>query len=88
MAPMGFRIAKYDDDLRHLDDSILQMLHVTRDTFVKACEALRERDVAKAELITHQDDAIDELEVTIKDGTEVWVQYKFFKAGIAEKKAV
>jgi menaquinol-cytochrome c reductase iron-sulfur subunit len=31
---------------------------------------------------------LDELEVAIKDGTEVWVQYKVFKAGIPEKKSV
>jgi menaquinol-cytochrome c reductase iron-sulfur subunit len=31
---------------------------------------------------------LDELEVTIKDGTEVWVQYQVFKAGIPERKSV
>ena len=77
MAPMGFRIAKYDDDLRHLDDSILQLLHVTHDAFVRACEALKERDVRKAEAVTRQDDVIDELEVTVnKAAADLIMRYQ------------
>jgi len=65
MAPKGFRIAKYDVDLSHLETHILQMLHMTRDAFVVACEALIERDIGKAEQVAGNDDRIDDLEAEI-----------------------
>ena len=65
MAPKGFRIAKYDDDLRHLEDCILQMLHVTRDAFAGACAALKERNVEKAYLVAKHDDVVDDLEIAV-----------------------
>ncbi len=65
MAPKGFRIAKYDLDLRHLEDCILQLLHLTRDTFVMACQALNERDIEKATIVAGNDNVIDDLEAEV-----------------------
>jgi phosphate transport system protein len=77
MAPKGFRIAKYDDDLHHLDDCILQMLHVTRDAFVGACDALKNRDVKKADLVARHDDVIDDLEIAVNQAaSELIMRYQ------------
>jgi phosphate transport system protein len=65
MAPKGFRIAKYDVDLRHMENCILQLLHLTRDAFVMACEALAERNIVKAEIVVGNDDVIDDLEIEV-----------------------
>lgn len=65
MPPKGFRIAKYDIDLGHLDDCILQLLHLSHDAFAAACKALNDRDVEAAAAVMRNDDAIDALEVEV-----------------------
>jgi phosphate transport system protein len=73
----GFRIAKYDNDLRILNDQVVELLCATRDAITQACEALNERNVEKAETVVHNDDIIDHLELTIhKTASNLIMKYQ------------
>lgn len=77
MAISGFRIAKYDDDLRVLNNQVIELLRATRDAMVNACEALSERNIEKAESVVHNDDAIDHLELMIhKTASDLIMRYQ------------
>jgi phosphate transport system protein len=77
MPVKGFRIAKYDDDLRVLNDLATELLRATRDALGKACEALNERDMAKAEHVLHNDDHIDHLELLVhKTASDLIMRYQ------------
>lgn len=62
MQGSGFRVAKYDDDLKSLNDLMNQLMLHTREAMIGACEALNERNIEKAEFIAHNDDIIDHLD--------------------------
>ncbi len=73
----GFRIAKYDNDLHLLNDQVVELLRATRDAMVQACEALNERNVEKAELVVHNDDFIDHLELMVhKTASDLIMRYQ------------
>jgi phosphate transport system protein len=73
----GFRIAKYDNDLRILNDQVVELLRATRDAMTLACEALNERNVEKAENVIHNDDTIDHLELNIhKTASHLIMKYQ------------
>jgi phosphate transport system protein len=77
MAAPGFRVAKYDSDLQKLNDSVIQLLYATRDAMVKACEALHERSAEKAEIVMHNDDFIDHLELVVhKTASDLILRYQ------------
>lgn len=58
----GFRVAKYDNDLKSLDELMIELLDHTREAMAGACEALSERNIEKADFVAHNDDIIDHLE--------------------------
>jgi len=73
----GFRIAKYDDDLRVLNELVVELLRETRDAMIQACEALNERNLAKAEVVLHNDDHIDHLELLVhKTASDLIMRYQ------------
>jgi phosphate transport system protein len=73
----GFRIAKYDNDLRLLNDQVVELLRATRDAMIQACEALSERNIEKAEIVAHNDDVIDHLELMIhKTASSLIMRYQ------------
>ena len=73
----GFRIAKYDNDLRKLNDQVVELLRATRDAMTQACEALTERNIEKAETVVHNDDVIDHLELMIhKTASDLIMRYQ------------
>ncbi|HTJ65239.1 MAG TPA: phosphate signaling complex protein PhoU [Alphaproteobacteria bacterium] len=77
MANSGFRIAKYDTDLRILNDHVVELLRATRDAMANACEALSERNIEKAESVVHNDDVIDHLELMIhKTASDLIMRYQ------------
>jgi phosphate transport system protein len=77
MPPLGFRLAKYDEDLKVLNTSVVELLTATRDAMVIACEALNERNAAKAEFVIHNDDVIDHLELVIhKTASDLIMRYQ------------
>src|ERR1019366_2668484 len=77
MPPPGFRISKYDDDLRVLDQLVVELLHTTRNAIAMACEALNERNSEKAEIVTHNDDVIDHLEMMVhKSASDLIMRYQ------------
>lgn len=65
MLKSGFRIAQYDDDLHVLNDHVVQLLFDTRAAITKACEALNERNLAKAEEVAGGDDIVDREEMLV-----------------------
>jgi len=77
MVASGFRVAKYDNDLQSLNDYVVQLLDATRDAMTKATEALNERDLEKAELVMHNDDFIDHLELLVhKTASDLIMRYQ------------
>jgi len=77
MSLRGFRIAKYDDDLHVLDHLVIELLHTTRNAIAMACEALNERSSEKAEIVAHNDDVIDHLELLIdKAASDLIMRYQ------------
>jgi phosphate transport system protein len=77
MTNSGFRVAKYDNDLRLLNESVIELLNATRDAMIKACEALDERNIEKAELVVHNDDIIDHLELIVhKTASDLIMRYQ------------
>jgi phosphate transport system protein len=77
MPVSGFRVAKYDDDLEVLKAQVIGLLRATHDAMIKACEALRERNSEKAELVIHNDDIIDHLELMIhKSASNLIMRYQ------------
>lgn len=73
----GFRIAKYDNDLRVLNDHVIELLRATRDAMVQTCEALKERNLTKAEIVMHNDDHIDHLELLVhKTASDLIMRYQ------------
>src|SRR5882762_7480928 len=77
MTNSGFRIAKYDDDLRILNGQVVELLRATRDAMGNACEALSERNIEKAEAVVHNDDAIDHLELMVhKTASDLIMRYQ------------
>src|SRR5262249_2227900 len=77
MPVRGFRISKYDDDLRVLETLVVDLLHKTRDAIAVACEALNERNPEKAEIVAHNDDVIDHLELMIdKTASDLIMRYQ------------
>jgi phosphate transport system protein len=73
----GFRISKYDNDLRILNDQVVELLRATRDAMTQACEALNERNVEKAEMVVHNDDFIDHLELMVhKTASDLIMRYQ------------
>ncbi len=77
MTAPGFRVAKYDNDLHKLSDNVIQLLHATRDALVKACQALHERNLEKAEIVLHNDDFIDHLELVVhKTASDLIMRYQ------------
>ncbi len=77
MPPLGFRVAKYDADLKTLNVNVIKLLTATRDAMVKACEALHERDAVKADFVIHNDDVIDHLELVVhKTASDLIMRYQ------------
>ena len=77
MRPSGFRVAKYDEDLQSLNNLVVELLTLTRDAVSKACEALDERDSAKAETVVHNDDTIDHIELMVhKTASDLIMRYQ------------
>jgi len=77
MTNSGFRIAKYDNDLRILNGQVVELLRATRDAMGSACEALSERNIEKAESVVHNDDVIDHLELMIhKTASDLIMRYQ------------
>ena len=73
----GFRISKYDSDLRILNDQVVQLLRATRDAMTMSCEALNERNIEKAEMVVHNDDVIDHLELMVhKTASDLIMRYQ------------
>ncbi len=77
MPPRGFRVARYDEDLKTLNENVIQLLKETRDALVLSCEALGERNVRKAEFVIQNDDVIDHLELIVhKTASELIMRYQ------------
>jgi phosphate transport system protein len=77
MSVRGFRVAKYDEDLNLLNDTVIQLLIETRNAMATACEALQERNARKANIVIHNDDVIDHLELTIhKTASDLIMRYQ------------
>src|SRR5438309_8513835 len=77
MPPTGFRVAKYDEDLQQLNQLMLELLKSTHAAIIKACEALSERNLEKAEIVIHNDDAIDHLELMVhKSASDLIMRYQ------------
>jgi phosphate transport system protein len=77
MSPSGFRVAKYDEDLQTLENLVVELLTLTRDAIAQACEALNERNSEKAEIVVHNDDLIDHIELTIhKTASDLIMRYQ------------
>jgi phosphate transport system protein len=77
MPPPGFRIAKYDDDLKTLNDGVIQLLKAAREAMSKASEALDERNAVKAYMVIQNDDVIDDLELLVhKTAADLIMRYQ------------
>jgi phosphate transport system protein len=77
MVNSGFRIAKYDTDLHTLNEQVMELMRATCQAMASACEALTERNMAKAEYVVHNDDIIDHLELIIhKTASDLIMRYQ------------
>jgi phosphate transport system protein len=77
MVNSGFRISKYDTDLHTLNDQVMELIRATHEAMANACEALTERNLAKAEFVVHNDDTIDHLELIIhKTASDLIMRYQ------------
>jgi phosphate transport system protein len=73
----GFRVAKYDTDLQVLNDQMVELLTLVYTALQSACDALNEKNVNKAGIVSCNDDIIDDLERNIhKTASNLIMRYQ------------